>query len=387
MYLSLTFNRIRMAVSHNPRQSKIVFINRRLFALIGAIITALLGVTVYARDGGTSGSVFPNPGLTNPRMKFNTGKVVKGTPQFSPLLPNIRGPLSGWCVWMAHRSEYLNGSEMVRNDEKLKDARFGPAAYAFIAPNHNSRLAIYRNHTAHRWVYDLFERNGPLDPDGGANLFLMANARSGHFTMNHPVVYNLRAKISQAHIRYYNSSAEKSGAVLAQVFSGFILKFHSRNPRQRITLFMQIHMADSRPWMGTTGEITDEQCTWNPAGAVLIADLAPPGGYPFHFRPDGGPLHHLHYLLNGFLSKILAAPPPLCRRTDGSVHHLKFTNRMKNLKNWTLNSMYVGLETENRDYRPGVRDHQPQGTVSVGLQVSDLSVVSEVARPGRHLPE
>lgn len=377
MYLSPTLNRISIAASHNPRQSKIVYVNLRLFLITCAIITVLLGFAACARAGGTLGSVFPNPGLTNPRMKFNTGEVVKGIPQFSPLLPNIRGPLSGWFVWMAHRSEYLNGSEMVRNDEKLKDAKFGPAAYAFITPNHNALVAIYRNHTAHCWVYNLFERNGPLDPDGGANLFLMANAQSGHFTMNRPVVYNLWAKISQAHISYNNSSAEKSGAVLAQVFSGFILKFHSRNPRRRITLFMQIHMADSRPWMGKTGGITDEQCTWTPAGAVLIADIAPPGGYPFHFRSDGGPLHHLHYLLNGFLREILAAQPPLCRRTDGSVHDLKFTNRMTNLKNWTLNSVYVGLETENRDYRPGVRDHQPQGSVEAGLQLSDLSVIAE----------
>ncbi|EQD37857.1 hypothetical protein B2A_11744 [mine drainage metagenome] len=50
---------------------------------------------------------------------------------------------------------------------------------------------------------------------------------------------------------------------------------------------------------------------------------------------------------------------------------------MKNLKNWTLNSMYVGLETENRDYRPGVRDHQPQGSVEAALQLSDLSVIAE----------
>ncbi|MGC9261647.1 MAG: hypothetical protein ACP5I8_16405 [Phycisphaerae bacterium] len=382
MYLNLTFNRIRMAASHNPRQSKIVFINRRLFVLTGAMITTLLAFTVYAGAGGTSGSVFPNLGFTNPRMNFNLGTRVNGVDiaGISPYLPAIPGPLSGWTVTMWHRREILNARELVRNDRNLRDSRLGIPAYAFTTPNHKSHLAIYRDHKTHRWVYELFEKDGPLLPNGGANLFLSAKPIGGGITMNHHLVYNFWAKIAQARIHYYNTTAEKSGAVLAQVFSGFILKFHSRNPGHRITLFMQIHLADSRNWMGRTGGITDEQGAWTPAGAVLDFDLAPPGGYPFRFRSDRGPLHYLRYNLGLFLREVLAAKPPPCRQAGGTYYRLRFAGQVQNLKNWRLTSMYVGLETENRDYRPGARDHRPQGSVSVALQLAGLSVISGTLR-------
>ena len=363
--------------SHPHRQPVPFFVTRRFCVLTGIIFALLTTHNGHALAGVAQTNVFPNPGLTNPRMKFNTGKVVRGVPQFSPLLPSIPGPLSGWWVWMAHRSQYLNGSEMIRNDGGLKDPHFGPAAYVFTTPNQNARLAIYRNHSAHQWVYDLFEKNGPLDPGGGANLFLSANAKGGPFSMNHPIIYSLWAKIAQAHVRYYNPGAARSGAVVAQVFSGFILKFHSHNPRHRITLFMQIHMADSRSWLGRTGGITDKQGTWSPAGAVLDFDLAPPGGDPFRFRPDRGPLHYLRYNLRPFLEEVLSAKPPLCQQADGRDHHLTFMGRVRNLKNWTLTSVYVGLETENRISRPGISNHGPQGTVSVALQLMGLRVISD----------
>ncbi len=364
--------------------NKYSFMNRLLFVLAGILVMTLIANNAPLQAGVVQQSVFPDPGLANPRMKFNTGRVVRGIPQFSPLLPNIPRPLSGWFVWMAHRSEYLNGSEMVKNEKGLGDTNFGPAIYMFTTPNQNARLTIYRNHSAHQWVYDLFEKNGPLDPGGGANLFLSANAKSGRFPMNRPIIYSLWAKISQARIRYYNSNAERSGAVLAQVFSGFILKYHSHNPRHRITLFMQIHMADSRSWLGRKGGITDKQGTWSPAGAVLDFDIAPPGGYPFRFRPYHGPLHYLRYNLCLFLREVLVTKPPLCIQADGLDHHLMFTGRVQNLKNWTLTSMYVGLETENRICRPGVSNHNPQGTVSVALQVANVRVMTEPSRAARH---
>ena len=70
----------------------------------------------------------------------------------------------------------------------LRDPRLGLPAYAFITPDHNTHLAIYRDHRAHRWVYDLFEKDGMLLPNGGVNLFLSASAMGGPFTMNHPII-------------------------------------------------------------------------------------------------------------------------------------------------------------------------------------------------------
>ncbi len=368
-------------------------------------VVPLLGTSVKAYTARVPESVFPNPGLANPRMQFNTGKVVNGGAQISPLLPQIPGSFSGWVVTMWHRSENLLANEMITNDRRFRDTELGMPVYAFVTPNHKAHLAIYRDHDAHRWVYDMFEKSGHLYADGGANLFLSASARGGPFTMNHSIVYNLWAKISQADVKYYNANAARNGAVLAMAFSGFILKFQGKNPGQTITLFMQIHLTDSRPWVRRKGGITYEQCASTPTGVVLIADIAPPGGEPFRFRTDSGPLHHLHYRLNSFLREVLDSKLPHCQAAAGTalalIHHSMFTKRVRNLEDWTLDSMFVGLETENCDYRPVVQrhfsqkavgegripslvrpagdlfGHRPQGSVCVALQIAGVSVVAE----------
>lgn len=350
----------------------------------------LSGIPASAQSVIAPKSVFPNPGLTNPRMNFNLGTRIKGVdlPGISPYLPAIPGPLSGWTVTMWHRRETLNARELVLNDRQLRDPRLGLPAYAFITPDHNTHLAIYRDHIAHRWVYDLFEKDGMLLPNGGSNLFLSASARGGPFTMNHPIIYNLWAKISQAHIKYYNASAEKSGAVLAQVFTGFIFSMRSPHPAERITLFLQLPLADSRDGkfggaqFGGPGGITYQHCVSGKNGTVIIENIAPRGGCPLPFRAQSGPLRHLHYDLAMFLRQVLAHAP-IYRKPNGVMHQLVYSDQAKNLKNWTINSMYIGLETENRDFRPGVTDHRAQGTVSVALQVENLSVMMEASQMSR----
>ncbi len=378
----------------NIKQSGVYSItgpNRRLtrlanlwFAVPTVAILALMALAPHAFAGGTWKNVFPNPGLTNPRMKFNTGTRINGADLagLSRYLPAMPGPLSGWTVTMWHRHEILNAREMIKNDENLSDPRLGVPTYAFITPNHKMHLAIFRDHKSHRWVYDLFEKDGMLLPNGGANLFLSAHARNGHFTMNHPIIYNLWAKISQAHIRYYNSSAEKSGAVLAQVFTGFIFSVPSVHPADRITLFLQIPLADSRdgkfggaPY-GGRGGITYQLCDSGKNGTVITENIAAPGGCPLPFRPQRGPLRHFRYRLNSFLREALANPP-MFRNSRGKMQRLVYTSHAKNMKSWELASMYVGLETENSDFRRGVTNHRPQGSVSVALQVANLRVMTE----------
>jgi hypothetical protein len=305
-------------------------------------------------------NVFPDPGLNDPKMQFNTGQAVDGNPQLSPILPNIPDPLSGWFVAVWHRNEVLNASEMVTNDPGVQDPVLGTAAYAFTTPNQNAQLAIYRDTINSRWVYNLFERNGTLTPAGGANLFLEVPNNSASVTMNHPIIYSLYAKIAKASVTYDDPQAMTNGAVLAQVFTGFILKFYSPDPSQNITLFMQIHMADSRG--PETGGIFDEQARSGSSGVVYTVDFVPPGGNPLAFATDNGPLHYLSYEINPFLTQFLAHPLASAPLSVGA----------ENPANWSLNSMYLGLETEN-----SIAGGAPQGSVSVGLQVSDLSVFSE----------
>lgn len=359
--------------------------------VLAGVVLMLSGINTYTQAYGALKSVFPNPGLTNPRMKFNLGMRINGADiaGLSRYLPAIPGPLSGWTVTMWHRRETLNARELLRDDRALRDPRLGVPTYAFITPDHNSQLAIYRDRKSHRWVYDLCEKDGMLLPNGGSNLFLSARARRGPFTMNHPIIYNLWAKISQANIEYYNAGAEKSGAVLAQVFTGFIFSMQSLHPADRITLFLQLPLADSRNGkfggakFGGPGGVTYQHCVSEKNGTVIIENIAPPGGCPLPFRAQHGPLQHLHYRLNTFLRAVLAHPP-MFRNSYGNTHRLAYTSHAQNMKNWTINSMYVGLETQIRDFRLGVTNHHPQGTVAVALQVANVRVMAEAAQVGHH---
>ena len=355
---------------------------RRRFRIMAMLL--VFCAALQARAANAPKSVFPNPGLANPRMNFNIPTRVNGVDhaRMSPYLPAIPGPLSGWTVNMWHRREVLNARELVRNDRQLRDPRLGLPAYAFITPNAKTYLAIYRDHKAHRWVYDLFEKNGRLLPNGGANILLQANTRREPITMNHPLIYNLWAKIAQANIHYDNPQDARNGAVihngvvLAQILSGFILQCQSPNPADRITLFLQIPLSDSRSGPSKLkGGVTYKQGSCGAGGISICENITPPGGCPLPFHSQRGPLRHLRFNLNEFLRKVLANPP-IVAESGGTAHRLVYTDRQKHLKNWTLGSMYVGLETENRDYWPGTTDHHPQGSVSVALQIAGLSVLA-----------
>ncbi|MHB1768905.1 MAG: hypothetical protein ACYCUV_13775 [Phycisphaerae bacterium] len=63
----------------------------------------------------------------------------------------------------------------------LRDPRLGLPAYAFITPDHNTHLAIYRDHIAHRWVYDLFENDGMLLPKRGRESFSLRQCQGRTF--------------------------------------------------------------------------------------------------------------------------------------------------------------------------------------------------------------
>ena len=197
--------------------------------------------------------------------------------------------------------------------------------------------------------------------------------------MNHHLIYNLWAKIAQARIRYYNATAEKSGAVLAQVFSGFILTYHSRNPKRDITLFMQIHFADSRRDMQKKRGINYTDCIGGAHPSAVIVSFVPPGGYPFSFRASRGPLRHLHYRLNGFLRQALTCPLHY-RQADGnrSVHVFATRKRSEELDAKIHDRGFGNGESR---FPTWCNDHHRRGSVSVALQVANLSVTEAGAQP------
>ena len=153
------------------------------------------------------------------------------------------------------------------------------------------------------------------------------------------------------------------------------------NPRMKFNTGTRINGADlaglSRYLPAMPGPLSGKN------GTVIIENIAPPGGCPLPFRAQRGSLRHLHYDLTVSLRQALSHAP-IYRKPDGAMHRFVYTHQAKNLKDWTINSMYVGLETENRDFRHGARNHRPQGTVSVALQVANLRVMTEARQASHH---
>ena len=83
---------------------------------------------------------------------------------------------------------------------------------------------IYRDPASHRPIYELYERGGALSVGGGANIFRASDARPGGISMDRELLYEMDAKISKAAVNA-SLAAQKDGAVLAQVFSGFVIHF------------------------------------------------------------------------------------------------------------------------------------------------------------------
>ena len=55
-------------------------------------------------------SVFSDPGLTNPKLRFHTGGVVNNAPEISKDLPNIDGLASSWYFAQWRQCRYRHSS-------------------------------------------------------------------------------------------------------------------------------------------------------------------------------------------------------------------------------------------------------------------------------------
>ncbi len=341
-------------------------VSRRGIGRAGLLLLAVLAMPCNLAQAD---SLFPEPGLTNPKLRFATGRVVGNQPEVSPDLPNIPGPPSDWVVGQWQHTHYLSSNDQVPAPT-IGDARYGGALYAFNAPFDESHLWIFHDRAS--YVFELFERDGVLR-GGGANLFLSAKA-STEATLDKPIDYALSARISRAEAAYWTATAEASGAVMGQVFSGFVLRFADPQSPRRINMFLQIPIAASRPGHGSY-----RSCN---AGAEIVGVTANESldrDPPLAFAADPGPLRPLRLRLNDYVCAVITHPAA-CAQPGGRSTQLGAFARVRDLHNWRLQAMYVGLETQARDLRPGAVTAVPQGSVAVGVQLSGLSITRDEGR-------
>ncbi|HWX31920.1 MAG TPA: hypothetical protein VNZ53_31360 [Steroidobacteraceae bacterium] len=310
------------------------------------------------------------PGLEGnvERIRFHTGQVVNNQPEISPILPEIPGPPSHWSLLQWSQQQVILPTSLKTNDPTTRDLRFGVAKYAFSAPDGHSHLWIYEDPNSHHPVYELYEHGGALTAAGGANVFLASDAPPGGIGLDHELLYEMDAKISNASVDA-SLAAQKSGAVLAQVFAGFVIHFPEQDGKTISTLFLQLPIARS---IATTDEY--RSCTSDKGRRTIIFGALPNMNSYLQFRTDKGPPKHLRFNINSYICELINRPV-MCTDPTGHKTSWSLLASATGFQDWKLLNIYVGLETEAQDLRPQSPTKEPQGKVEVALQLADLKVV------------
>jgi hypothetical protein len=184
-------------------------------------------------------------------MWFGDGGSQNAAPTYFGILPKIAGPTSEWSLLEWSKIQYLNPSAMQVRPVSTYDPLYGNAAYSWATPDGESAMQIYGNGTTTPWVYDLRSSGGILTNGGGTNVFLSDSTIAANANFGKQITYQLQAKIDTATVAYYSAAARSNGTVLAQVFSGFTLKFNqpgSSNYNAMLptfNAFMQIGISNS----------------------------------------------------------------------------------------------------------------------------------------------
>jgi hypothetical protein len=342
-------------------------------ALIAACsFTSLAVLQLVGSPAGAQETTNAFPGLDGKieRIRFHTGKVVNNQPEISPILPEIPGPPSHWSLLQWAQPEVILPTSLKTNDPTTRDVRFGVAKYAFTAPDGHAHLWIYEDPDSHHPVYELYERGGALTPGGGANVFLASDASPGGISLDHELIYEMDAKISKASVEA-SLSAQKSGAVLAQVFAGFVIHFPELDGKTISTLFLQLPIARS---IASPNEY--RSCTSDKGHRSIIFGALPDTNSYLPFAADKGPPKQLRSDINSYICKLISGPVN-CTDSTGQKTSWSPPATATGFQDWRLLNMYVGLETEAQDLRPQSPTKDPQGKVEVALQLADLKVVPD----------
>jgi hypothetical protein len=339
------------------------------------ITSALLMVSCLA-DGSEGQPITQNmraknllPGIGNrlERLGFHTGRSVGNRPEISSTRPRMPGPQSAWTLVQWSQPEIISPTSLRLEPTDTIDKRLGLALYAFDTPDGHSHLWIYREKHTHRLVYELYERGGSLTASGGQNLFLSRDAMSPGIRLDHEINYDFYAKISRATIEA-EPLPQKTGAVAAQVFTGFVVQFPENNTEGFSTLFLQLPISQSM-----SSGVEYRSCASHAQLHTLIVDPLLPNSSELPFRGSSGPLKPIHVTLNGYLCELLLVPFT-CTDETGATTTWNVPHDLTTFHEWRITSLYVGLETQTQDLRPNATLTGIQGQTDVALQLANIRV-------------
>ena len=260
---------------------------------------------------------------------------------------------------------FLSGAPDDQDIAGKSDTYLGKPRYGFAAPDGHAHLWIYQPANRGHLVYEIFERGGWVANGGGSNIFLSANTLAPGPSFDHPLQFSMLARLTAADIAYGTPAAKQSGAVLGMAFTGFVIQFPSPLTGATSTLFMQIALTNSlKP------SPPPPICRMAGGALNVLFGGSLASTPPFPFTPSAAPLQRVSYNLNNYLNGIFKRR---LRCADASGKSLEILLTPADLNKFVVRAVYIGLETEHIDKRPGTTYFgRPQGRVAVGLQVSDV---------------
>ena len=306
------------------------------------------------------------PSLDNPKLRFGTGGVKHNQPEVSDLLPDLPGPASGWYLAQWHQNSIISAGSL-QHGVGPADPLLGLPLYSYTSPNKQTSITVYKDKESDHLVWRLYEHGGWLTNGGGSNLFLSTNLPRGGVNFSQHLTFSFDARLTDAMVQFSTPTAERTGAVLGMAFSGMVVTFP--NPLTGIpsTLFLQLSLANSLE--RTTPQIACREIN----GSLRILF----GGYlgaklPLSFTP-GSSLEHVSYNLNQYENAIFGEPLHCSINGKNTMVSMNSVNPAKII----ITSLYIGLETENIDKRPGAAAFgRPQGDVAMGLEVSNPTLTA-----------
>ncbi|CAL80617.1 hypothetical protein; putative signal peptide [Bradyrhizobium sp. ORS 278] len=301
----------------------------------------------------------------SPNVKFNDGAVANRGPSYFARLPLPGSPPSKWSLMQWNKSELLDPGGALVNSEGYRDELLGLPLLTFLATNRESRLSIFSDQQ-NGLVFELESAGGGLTSTGGANLFL-SNYSISQLPLSRRLTYEVSLKLTKAKVDAV--AFAEAGAVKAQVLTGFTLFYLDPSSRQKTSVFVQLlHSSSAQEraeYRGCFPERGGRNIVFNP---ILKSDQA------LRFIVATGAPQHWSYDINQLVCD-LAQRMFSCRDDGGRMSDsVGFPQEARDLSNWHLTSMYVGLETQERDLRPGAVVRSRQGSVDVAVQISKLAL-------------
>jgi hypothetical protein len=331
-----------------------------------ARLAAVLCFALATNSSAEPRSVIPDL-FTTPQVQFGTGHAGPNGPLINPALPDVPGPPSGWYLAQWRKPQLLSPDKMIRDDETARDQLLGIPLYSFATPA--SRLDIYQRPNRH-YTFGLMSKGGAHTISGGTNVFL-ATEELKDATFDHPLDYHLTVTMPIASVSASEPNDIATGTVGAQVMTGFVLRLNDPEAHHATSYFLQINHTDSRNRL-----LPFRTCYMDRALQRLV--VVTPASATFPFAHFAKPPKQMEVSMNDLLCN-LVSQPFMCPAPDGR-RATEFPASAHDPKNWSISSMYVGLETQVEDARAGAHDSVRRNS-EVSLRIFDLGLTSDRSVP------